>query len=211
MTAQDTEEAPEGQTSTGGTTAVFSMKEAAQVAGVSVSTLRRRRTQLTAAGAHISPDGWQVPMTALIAAGLITGEGPRTTVQTAPSAPQPTLPAEATGQPQELAELTARLHELEHQAAEWRRRAEIAEARAEERGRALDALHTAQETERLALRMLTTGPTTPETARPASVSPPAAPTAAHPLEGPAPQTAPAAPPPQQPLQRQGFISRLMKL
>ena len=178
------------------------------MAGVSVSTLRRRRTQLIAAGAHISPEGWQVPMTALVAAGLITGEGPLSTPQTAPPAPRPVQQPGAPDQAQQLEQLTTRLYELEHQLAEWRRRAEVAETRAEERGRALDALHAAQETERLALRMLTTGPAAPDLTRPA---PPPADTTAQTPQEPAPQPAPAAPPPQQPLQRQGFISRLMKL
>ncbi|RLZ02286.1 hypothetical protein CWC38_11950 [Kocuria tytonicola] len=53
---------------------MFTMKEAADVAGVSVSTLRRRRAELEEAGATITSAGWQVPMTALIAVSLIHGD-----------------------------------------------------------------------------------------------------------------------------------------
>ena len=85
MTTDETVGALTDQGITGGTTAVFSMKQAAEVAGISVSTLRRRREDLIAAGADISPDGWRVPMTALVACGLIAGEGP----QLAERAPRP--------------------------------------------------------------------------------------------------------------------------
>lgn len=44
-----------------GSTAVFTMREAARVAGISVSTLRRRRDDLAAAGAVIDCSGWQAP------------------------------------------------------------------------------------------------------------------------------------------------------
>ncbi|QMS56167.1 hypothetical protein CIB50_0000867 [Kocuria varians] len=68
-------EAPSQEGVSGGSSAVFTMKEAADVAGVSVSTLRRRRAELEGAGATITSAGWQVPMTTLIAVGLIHGEG----------------------------------------------------------------------------------------------------------------------------------------
>lgn len=90
-------------------------------------------------------------MTALIAVGLIHGEGFRTAPQTSPLASSDQTP--------EASESTGRLlecvRELETEAQEWRRRAEVAQARAEERRRALDALQIANETERMALRMLT--------------------------------------------------------
>lgn len=153
----NTEESPEtasDQGPTGATTAVFTMKEAASVAGVSVSTLRRRREDLIGAGADISPDGWRVPMTALVACGLIAGEGPQREQQHGRPQVQPQEAPETLAQ---LEELTAQVRDLEREVAEWRRRAEVAEARAEERGRALDALQVANEGERLALRMLTAG------------------------------------------------------
>lgn len=155
MTTEEEPETAADQGSTGGTTAVFSMKEAASVAGVSVSTLRRRREDLIAAGADINADGWKVPMTALVACGLIVGEGPQREHQYGRPKAQPQEPPEMSAQ---LKELTSQVRDLEREVSEWRRRAEVAEARAEERGRALDALQVANEAERMALRMLTAGP-----------------------------------------------------
>lgn len=182
----------------GGSSAVFTMKEAADVAGVSVSTLRRRRTELEEAGATITSAGWQVPMTALIAVGLIHGEGFHTAPQARPSTPSAQSPDEA----KSTGRLLERVRELEAEVQEWRRRAEVAEARAEERRRALDALQIANETERIALRMLTgqsshtpQAPTAPEPAR------------ARPAEEPEASPGPTTPaPPQEP--RLGFFSRI---
>ena len=184
---------------------MFTMKQAAQVAGVSVSTLRRRRTDLIAAGADISPDGWKVPMTALVACGLIAGEGPEAVSRPASVTPRPEEGHEASGQSRQLDELTAQVRELEREVGEWRRRAEVAEARAEERGRALDALRVANETERMALRMLTAGTSTTPLTQPAQEPTP-------PAERAAPT--PAAPPstsPSEELPRKGFFSRVMGL
>ncbi len=91
-------EAPSQEGVSGGSSAVFTMKEAADVAGVSVSTLRRRRAELEGAGATITSAGWQVPMTALIAVGLIHGEGFHTASQARPSTPsaQPSEGSEST-------------------------------------------------------------------------------------------------------------------
>lgn len=153
----NTEESPEtasDQGSAGATTAVFTMKEAASVAGVSVSTLRRRREDLIGAGADISSDGWKVPMTALVACGLIVGEGPQREQHHGRPQVQHQEAPDASAQ---LEDLTAQVRDLEREVSEWRRRAEVAEARAEERGRALDALQVANEAERMALRMLTAG------------------------------------------------------
>lgn len=152
----------------GGSSAVFTMKKAADVAGVSVSTLRRRRVELEKAGATITSAGWQVPMTALIAVGLIHGEGfpPSPPARPSTSSPQPPAGTDKTDR------LFERVRELETEVQEWRRRAEVAEARAEERRRALDALQVANEAERMALRMLTgqTPHTAPEPAAPAPES-----------------------------------------
>lgn len=147
-------EAPDQQGLSGGSTAVFTMREAANVAGISVSTLRRRRADLIAGGAVIESSGWQVPITALIAAGLIPGEGePPARPETGRSERTRPDPSRESG----IRHFEEQVRELEQQVAEWRRRAEIAEARAEERGRSLEILRTANETERLALRMLTGG------------------------------------------------------
>lgn len=191
-------EAPSQGGVSGGSSVVFTMKEAADVAGVSVSTLRRRRGELEEAGATITSAGWQVPMTALIAVGLIHGEGFHTAPPARPSTPSAQSPdeAESTGR------LLERVRELEAEVQEWRRRAEVAEARAEERRRALDALQIANETERMALRMLTgqsshtpQAPTAPEPAR------------ARPAEEPEASPKTATPvTPQEP--RRGFFSRI---
>ena len=188
---------------------MFTMKQAAQVAGVSVSTLRRRRTDLIAAGADISPDGWKVPVTALVACGLIAGEGPEAASRPASVMPRPREGHEASGQSRQLDELIAQVRELEREVGEWRRRAEVAEARAEERGRALDALRVANETERMALRMLTAGTSMaplvqqpPEsTSSPETTTPHPAPSSV----GPAPVSSPDEP------ERKGFFSRIMGL
>lgn len=134
--------------------AVFTMREAADVAGISVSTLRRRRADLTAAGAVIDASGWQVPMTALIAAGLIPGEGEQPVRSNAPSSAQGDA---GTTHKNETRQLRERVRELEQQISDWQRRAEVAEARAEERARSLETLRVANETERMALRMLSGG------------------------------------------------------
>lgn len=132
----------------GGSVPIFTMREAASAAGVSTSTLRRKKAALLEAGAVISDTGWQVPMTALIAAGLIPGEGEG--------------PIRADSLPQheqghETATLRKRIAELEHQVTELRHRAEVAEAIAVERQQTLDVLRVANDSERMALRMLTRG------------------------------------------------------
>lgn len=144
------------------TAPVFTMREAAEVAGVSVSTLRRRREDLVAAGAGITKSGWQVPMTALIGAGLIDGEGPRRE-EAVPEAVSEE-PADSKqdeqredGRSSRVEQLLEALRETERERDEWRRRAEVAEAVSEERRHSLDALRAANESERLALRMLTAG------------------------------------------------------
>lgn len=215
MTTDNTAEALTNQGITGGTTAVFSMKQAAQVAGLSVSTLRRRRADLIAAGADISPDGWKVPMTALVACGLIAGEGPKATSRSASDTPRPGETYETPRQTHQLHELTAQVRELEREVGEWRRRAEVAEARAEERGRALDALRIANETERMALRMLTAGTTTASPAQLPQESTPVA-QATTPPSSPVPETAKPASPENSsavslPEERKhkGFFSRIL--
>lgn len=211
MTTDDTPGSLTDQGITGGTTAVFSMKQAAQVAGISVSTLRRRRTDLIAAGADISPNGWKVPMTALVACGLIAGEGPEAS-RSAPMTPRTEEGHEASGKIRQIEELTAQVRELEREVGEWRRRAEVAEARAEERGRALDALRIANETERMALRMLTAGTSTPPPTQPAQEPTPSA-DPATPTSPPQPSATGARPQasPREESPRKGFFSRVMGL
>ena len=189
---------PSQEGASGGSSAVFTMKEAADVAGVSVSTLRRRRAELEEAGATITSSGWQVPMTALIAVGLIHGEG----FHAAPPARASTSPAQSSVEAESAARLLERVRELETEVQEWRRRAEVAEARAEERRRALDALQIANETERMALRMLT-GQNSHTTQDPATPEP------VHPTPRAEPETSPeTASPTAPPEPRRGFFSRI---
>lgn len=149
------------------TQAVFGMRRAAEVAGVSVSTLRRNKELLRAHGAVIAADGWQVPLSALVASGLMRRTSPPEV-----SSP-PDQEVEAARDPGALVEAQERIRELEREALELRFRAEKAEAIAQERGSALEA-------ERMALRMLTTGPATAP---------------AEPGPGSAPDPVPASPPP----------------
>lgn len=96
---------------------VFGMKRAAEVAGVSVSTIRRNRSRLEECGAVISPDGWKVPISALVASGLMK---PTTT---AAEYPEPEKGAQNATQDH------SEVRELERQIMELRHRAELAEER----------------------------------------------------------------------------------
>lgn len=182
------------------------MREAAAVAGVSVSTLRRRRTELTAAGAVIDASGWQVPITALIAVGLLPGEGEHPNRVQGSAATPTTSPANPVSEQEAVVQqLQEQVRELTEEVSEWRRRAEVAEARAEERGRSLESLRAANETERMALRMLTgTIPPPVETAAETPAATTAPPHSVKSPSGSSPQ--PAASPPAQ--RRGGFFRRL---
>lgn len=153
-------------------------------------------------------------MTALVACGLIAGEGPEASARPASLTPRPGESHGASGHSRRAEDLTVQVRELEREVGEWRRRAEVAEARAEERGRALDALRMANETERLALRMLTAGTFTSTALppQPAQEQTPSAERAA-PTPG-SPPSAPAAHPhasSQKEPPRKGFFSRVMGL
>ncbi|MFD5716052.1 hypothetical protein ACFWHW_37770, partial [Streptomyces pharetrae] len=128
--------------------ATFGMKRAAEVAGVSVSTIRRNKELLREHGAVLDPDGWKVPMSALSASGLMR----RTTPPD-----QPATGAQGAAGTATEDDVHTRLRELERENVELRHRAELeaerrrsAEVLAHERGEALEA-------ERMALRMLTGG------------------------------------------------------
>ena len=125
---------------------VLTLKQAAEAAGRSVSTLRRKREALAKAGATISPTGWQVPISALIETGLMS------TPTRSREVPQ-IASENVSAAPVKPAEMDALCRELD----EWRRRAEVAEAIADERGRALADMRQTMEVERMALRMLTAG------------------------------------------------------
>lgn len=113
------------------------LAEAAKACGVSVSTLRRKRDQLKELGAAQTASGWQIPVTALIGAGLME----RVT-------PPPTHDTPDDGVKGELEALRLALAEAE-------RRAAVAEAIATERERII-------QTQAMALRMLEAGGKTTE-------------------------------------------------
>lgn len=105
------------------------LAEAAKACGVSVSTLRRKRTDLEAQGAAQTATGWRIPVTALIAVGLME----RVT-------PPPATDTPHDGVTGELEALRAKLAAAEQRAA-------VAEAIAAERERVI-------QTQAMALRML---------------------------------------------------------
>lgn len=145
--------------------ASFSLRRAAEVAGVSVSTLRRHRDALVAAGATVSPSGWNVPVTALEAVGLIGPQAATSAPRTASQAPKAPEGDQALAEAvQRAQDAEARVTELEAQLLDARHRATLAEAIAHERLEALNA-------ERMALRMLTTLTSTPAPSTPAEEPP----------------------------------------
>lgn len=136
--------------------ATFGMKRAAEVAGVSVSTIRRNRELLREHGAVLDPDGWKVPMSALIASGLMRRTTP-------PDQPASTSRGSETPTKDQVPE---HVRELERELLEERHRRELAEERqraaeavARERGEALEDV-------RAAMRMLTAGPNAVVTSAP---------------------------------------------
>lgn len=122
------------------------LAEAAKACGVSVSTLRRKRTELVAHGAAQTASGWHIPVTALIAVGLME----RVTPPPSPDAPND-------GVEGELEALRVKLAHAEQRAA-------VAESVAAERERVI-------QTQAMALRMLeasrTPAPAVPDTDAPA--------------------------------------------
>lgn len=140
-----TDKSTDEHTSSAPAEATFGMKRAAEVAGVSVSTIRRNKELLRQHGAVLDPDGWKVPMSALIASGLMRRNTP----------PDQLAPASSTHNTSPEPQMYERLRELEREALEWKHRAELAdqraraaEALADERGRTLE----------IERRMLTAGP-----------------------------------------------------
>lgn len=131
---------------------VYNQHQAAAVCGVSVRTLQRRLPALESAGAWKDASGqWHITLDALRTAGIAFGR------PTGPNADRNT--ASDTGRRQHdtsgvLARQQAELDQAHREVAEWRRRAELAEALAAERARTIDA-------QALALRALTAHTTTP--------------------------------------------------
>lgn len=145
----------------------FTLKEAAEHTGVSVSTMRRRRPDLLRFGATVTEDGiWHIPITTLEAAGLIQNTRPEKpdrppeqsvkASETASHAPLESRDGDA------LADALKRVRELELELLEHRHRAELAEVRlaaAEQRAAAAETLAADRaETLRVERRMLMPGP-----------------------------------------------------
>lgn len=148
--------------SAGGPT--LGLAEAAKACGVSVSTLRRKRPELEANGAAQTAKGWRIPVTALIALGLMdrTTDAHHEGRQDSPLTPAMTPPDDA---------LIAQLDALRTALADAERRAAVAEAVATERERTI-------QTQAMALRMLeaskTPAPSTPSApVEPTEMAPPA--------------------------------------
>lgn len=120
------------------------LAEAAKACGVSVSTLRRKRPELTAHGAAQTANGWRIPVTALIALGLMgrTSDAHHESRHDTPVAPTMTP---ATMAPVDA--LTGELDALRAKLADAEQRAAVAEAVAAERERIIEA-------QAMALRML---------------------------------------------------------
>lgn len=158
MTAPSSVKAPNSQVKgvttppAGGPT--LGLAEAAKACGVSVSTLRRKRPELTAHGAAQTANGWRIPVTALIALGLMdrTTDARHDGRRDTPLAPATTAPDDA---------LKAQLDALRTALADAERRAAVAEAVATERERTI-------QTQAMALRMLEASktPATPTSTAP---------------------------------------------
>lgn len=139
------------------------LAEAAKACGVSVSTLRRKRPELEANGAAQTAKGWRIPVTALIAMGLMdrTTDTRHESQHDTPMTPTTTPPADA---------LIAQLDALRTALADAERRAAVAEAIATERERTI-------QTQAMALRMLEASktPATPTPSAPTESAKPPAP------------------------------------
>lgn len=132
----------------------LSLSEAAKACGVSVSTMRRRRDALAELGATRHGGSWQIPISALIALGLM----PRVTPPDRPSRDGLTPVMTGTGEggmtPPDRsreASLTAEVDSLRKRLADAEKRAAVAEAEARERLQTIEA-------QRMALRMLEAAP-----------------------------------------------------
>lgn len=143
----------------GSTGPVLGLKEASKVATVSLSTLRRRKDELVAAGATVNDDGWQIPISALVSLGLMdrvtpgeTSDRSADTVSDTPAngSPTPSDTRDISDVVAEIEKIRGRLEEAERRASQAEQRAAVAEAVALERDRLI-------EHQERALRMLEAG------------------------------------------------------
>lgn len=159
----------------GGTEPVLGLREAADRATVSLSTLRRKKAELIEAGAVVTETGWQIPISALVRLGLmdrVTGGAPHTPGTDTPS-DSPANASATVAEPAEVEHLRERLAQTERRAVEAEQRAAVAEAVAAERDRIIEAKDQA-------LRMIE--------ARPMPAPPPAGPSGPPPTSSPETQT-----------------------
>lgn len=139
---------------------LMGLAEAASACGVSVSTLRRKRSQLKDLGAAETAKGWQIPVTALITLGLM--DRVTAPLQEAPSIPgmkgimTPHYDAPLGTPSAEVEALRAAQTELREKLADAEKRAAVAEAIASERERII-------QTQAMALRMLEASAPAPST------------------------------------------------
>lgn len=148
------------------------LAEAAKACGVSVSTLRRKRSELAAHGAAQTATGWHIPVTALIALSLMgrTTDAHHGTGHDTPMTPTTTATTGGAGDV-----LAGELEALRGKLAQAEQRAAVAEAIAAERERII-------QTQAMALRMLegtkapapaVPGPDAPALAEGTATAPPA--------------------------------------
>lgn len=123
------------------------LTQAAKACGVSVSTLRRRKEQLVAAGTRITDKGWKIPIPALVSLGYLSSTTPPETLVAPLVIPTVDTPSD------ELEKLRLRLVEVET-------RAKVAEAISAERERIIQV-------QAAALRMLEMGTSETHTRKPA--------------------------------------------
>ena len=121
---------------------VYTVTQTANLCQVSLRTVQRRMPQLQAAGAWKNTEGkWSIPVEAMTAAGLTPGRPVRQQRR------QQRGHRAMSQLESEVTRLKAEAVESQLQAAEWRRRVEVAEAIATERERII-------KTQALALKML---------------------------------------------------------
>lgn len=111
------------------------LAQAARECGISVSTLRRRKEALLAAGATVSEKGWQIPIPALVSIGLLGSTTPPPDTRPNAALQPATVPPPEGPRDTVLLELNS----LRARLAEAERRAAVAEAIATERERIIQA------------------------------------------------------------------------
>lgn len=114
---------------------VLGLAEAAKACGLSVSTVRRRKRDLISHGATVSETGWQIPVPALVALGMLD----RATPPPAADSRDPDTRPDTPGDRAELDRLRELLDQAERRAVQAEQRAAIAEAVAAERDRIIAA------------------------------------------------------------------------